>query len=78
LHTHYATDQAEVSIWWHETARLHAALADATPIVEKCLVHDHPAMEALLSATDCEKEALELRGNLRDRLRRITEGAAED
>ena len=64
--------------WWHETARLYAAQADASPIVERCLVHDRPPMDALLLATDCEQEALELRRDLRDRLRRITEGAVED
>lgn len=56
----------------------YAAQADATAIVEKCLAEDRPGLEALLLATGCEKEALELRGDLRDRLRRITEGAVED
>jgi hypothetical protein len=64
--------------WWHETARLYAAQADATAIVEKCLTGDRPKLEELMLAADCEKEALELRGDLRDRLRRITEGAVED
>jgi hypothetical protein len=64
--------------WWHETARLYAAQADATAIVEKCLAEDRLELEALLLATDCEKEGLELRGELRDRLLRITEGAVED
>ena len=64
--------------WWHETARLYAAQADATEIVEKCLSEDRPGLEALLLATDCEQEAMELDGDLRDRLRSITEGAVED
>jgi hypothetical protein len=63
--------------WWQETTRLYAAQADATAIVENCLAEGR-RLEALLLATDCEKEALELRADLRDRLRLITEGAAED
>jgi energy-coupling factor transporter ATP-binding protein EcfA2 len=64
--------------WWHETIRLYSAQADASPIVEKCLVSDRPVISALLLATDCEAEALKLRGDLRERLRKITEGAVED
>ncbi len=64
--------------WWHETARLYAAQADASAIVERCLEQGHQSMEALLLATDCEQEALELRHDLRDRLLSITEGAVED
>jgi energy-coupling factor transporter ATP-binding protein EcfA2 len=64
--------------WWHETARLYAAQADATPIVEKCITAPRPSVEALMLATDCEAEALELRSELRERLSRITEAAIED
>ena len=64
--------------WWHETTRLYAAQADASAIVEKCLSQKRPTLEAMLLATDCEKEALELRADLRDRLRKITEEAIED
>jgi len=64
--------------WWHETARLYSAQADATPIVEQCLAPERPTVEALLLATDCEEEALELRVDLREKVRRITEGAVED
>jgi len=64
--------------WWHETARLYAAQADAGPIVEACLAQDRPPARVLLLAADCEREALELRGELRDRLRRVTEEAIED
>jgi energy-coupling factor transporter ATP-binding protein EcfA2 len=64
--------------WWHETARLYAAQADASPIVERCLAQERPSTEALLLAADCEREALQLRGDLRERLIRVTEGAVED
>ena len=64
--------------WWHETARLYSAQADATPIVEECLALERPTVEALLLATDCEEEALELHGDLREKIRRITEGSLED
>src|SRR5271166_145491 len=39
---------------------------------------ERPTVEALLLATDCEEEALELRVDLREKVRRITEGAVED
>src|SRR5271166_2429604 len=39
---------------------------------------ERPTVEALLLATDCEEEALELRVDLREKIRRITEGAVED
>lgn len=61
-----------------ETSRLYAAQADASPIVEICLASDRPSVEALLLAADCESEALQLRADLRERLRRITEEAIED
>ena len=37
-----------------------------------------PDVSALLLATDCEAEALELQESLRDRLRKMTEDALED
>jgi hypothetical protein len=64
--------------WWHETVRLYSAQADATPIVAQCLAPARPTVEALLLATDCEEEALELREELREKIRRIVEGALED
>jgi hypothetical protein len=64
--------------WWHETARLYAAQADASPIVEQCLAVDRPSVEALLLASDCEEEALELSEDLRLRLHSVTAGAVED
>jgi len=64
--------------WWHETARLYSALADATPLVEKCLAPERPTVTALILASECEAEALELRGDLHEKLRLLTECAAED
>src|SRR5205085_2765029 len=64
--------------WWQETARLYSAQTDASPIIESCLASTRPDVGALLLATDCEVEALELREDLRERLRKITEEAVED
>lgn len=64
--------------WWHETTRLYAAQGDASLIIEKCISVDSPTLSTLLLAADCENEALELRVDVRDRLRRITEQAIED
>jgi energy-coupling factor transporter ATP-binding protein EcfA2 len=64
--------------WWHETARLYAAQADPSPIVEKCLISERPKVEELLLAADCDAEALELRSDLRQRLLRITDQAIDD
>lgn len=64
--------------WWHETARLYSAQADASPIIENILRPTRPDINALLLATDCEAEALELREDLRERLENVTEGAVED
>ncbi|MFL6546785.1 MAG: NACHT domain-containing protein, partial [Candidatus Udaeobacter sp.] len=64
--------------WWHETARLYAAQSDASPILERCLLYERPALEVLLLAGDCEREALELAEHLRDRLKNITIGMVED
>jgi hypothetical protein len=57
---------------------LYSAQTDASPIVERCLLSIRPDVSALLLATDCEAEALELQESLRDRLRKMTEDALED
>ncbi len=64
--------------WWHEVARLYAAQADASPLVEACLASNPPTLQALVLAVDCEEEALELRPDLRERLRLVTEEGLED
>ena len=64
--------------WWHETARLYAAQADATPIVASCFAGNLPTVDVLLLAADCESEALQLRADLREELRLLTERAIED
>jgi hypothetical protein len=64
--------------WWHETARLYAAQADASPILERCLASDRPSVDLLVLAIDCEAEALQLRGDLQEQLRRVTDEAVED
>ena len=63
--------------WWDETARLFAAQADASPIVEACL-EEPLSVDALVLATDCEAEALQLRAEVRERLRSITDESIED
>ena len=47
--------------WWHETARLFAAQADASLIVVACLDREPLSVDALVLASDCEAEALQLR-----------------
>jgi hypothetical protein len=64
--------------WWNETTRLYAAQADASAIVEVCLVGERPEVPALLLASDCANEALQLRADLRARLKKLTEEAVED
>jgi len=46
--------------WWHETARLYAAQADASAIVRTCLAPDPPSVEMLVVAHECIEEALEV------------------
>jgi predicted NACHT family NTPase len=64
--------------WWNETIRLYVAQADGSAVVSACIAQDRPPLEALLLATDCAREALELRTDLRDRLRHLTEESLED
>lgn len=66
------------NIWWQETIRLYCAMADATSIINACLADDHPSMPALLLALDCQKEARELRPEVRTRLETILNQGIED
>ncbi|HEC84868.1 MAG TPA: NACHT domain-containing protein, partial [Thioploca sp.] len=52
--------------WWHETLRLYAAQADATPLVQACL--DNNRVTALTLAADCLDEARELDAMVRSQV----------
>jgi energy-coupling factor transporter ATP-binding protein EcfA2 len=52
--------------WWHETLRLYAAQADATPLVQACL--DNNRVTALTLAADCLDEARELDATVRSQV----------
>lgn len=60
VHEHHCEQdlvaQIEIS-WWHETIRLFAAQADATPIVAACLRNENPSVVALMLAVECREEA---------------------
>ncbi len=49
--------------WWHETLRLYAAQADATEIVQSCLVAN--SVPALALAAECLDEARKIEVNVR-------------
>ena len=55
--------------WWHETLRLYAAQADATPIVTACLYN--PTVTTLALAADCLEEALQLAAPVRQQVEEI-------
>lgn len=57
-------DALVMASWWHETLRLYAAQADATPIIRACLARQEPATLALM--WDCLEEAREIQPELRD------------
>ena len=52
--------------WWHETLRLYAAQADATPLVQACL--ENGSVAALTLAVDCLDEALKLDATVREQV----------
>jgi hypothetical protein len=55
-----------VDSWWHETLRLYAAQANATPLVNACL--EMNTIDSLTLAADMEEEALELEKPVRETL----------
>ena len=63
--------------WWHETIRLYAAQADATPVLAACLKDEPPTVTALALALEVEAEALEAAPHVRRRLRTLLEEGAE-
>jgi energy-coupling factor transporter ATP-binding protein EcfA2 len=64
--------------WWHETIRLYSAQADSSPILEKCLeAGNRITMPSLVLASECAEEALELKGELREKLLTITVNMVE-
>src|SRR5204862_764317 len=64
--------------WWHETIRLYCALADATAIVEACLVNDPPSAKALALALDCVEEKHTIKPVIKERLDALLEKGRED
>ncbi|MGI9503021.1 MAG: NACHT domain-containing protein, partial [Geminicoccaceae bacterium] len=63
--------------WWHETIRLYAAQADASPIIKACLDSDPIQVPALVLAIECQEEAKEIAPMLRKRLNEVlNEGLA--
>jgi hypothetical protein len=64
--------------WWHETLRLYAAQADASPILEACLIDEKLPIPALTLALECRAEAREIRPDLRARLDELLEQGVED
>ncbi len=64
--------------WWHETIRLYAAQADASPLIAACLASDPPAIPALILAIECREEALKLEPALRAQLERVLTEGIED
>jgi energy-coupling factor transporter ATP-binding protein EcfA2 len=52
--------------WWHETLRLYAAQANATPLVNACLEMD--TIDSLTLAAEVGEEALELEQSVREAL----------
>ena len=57
--------------WWHETIRLYAAQADASPVIEACLARNPIEVPALVLAIECQEEAKEMTPTLRQRLDRV-------
>jgi energy-coupling factor transporter ATP-binding protein EcfA2 len=58
-----------VDSWWHETLRLYAAQADATPIVTACLHNQN--VKTLTLAADCLEEALKLATSVRQQVEEV-------
>jgi energy-coupling factor transporter ATP-binding protein EcfA2 len=65
-------------IWWQESIRLYCAMADATPIIEACLVDNPPSIPALILAFDCQKDALTLQAQSKAHLETILSQGMED
>lgn len=74
VHEHHCEQnlvaQIEIS-WWHETIRLFAAQADATPIVAACLRNENPSIVALMLAVECREEAKLLQPALHAQLENV-------
>jgi NACHT domain len=64
--------------WWHETIRLYAALADATPIVEACISGEKPAIAQLTLAVECLDEARLVQPHLRRKVVELVDAGLED
>lgn len=66
-----------VDSWWHETIRLYAAQADASPIIEACIGYDPIQVPALVLAIECQEEAKEITPSLRERLTKVLSGEVD-
>ena len=64
--------------WWHETIRLYVAQSDATPVIEACLAHDPPPLEALVLAIECLDEAQQVAPALREHLDNVLSTGLDD
>jgi energy-coupling factor transporter ATP-binding protein EcfA2 len=64
--------------WWQETIRLYSAMADATPIIDACLASDHPSAASIELAIDCDKEAREVKPEMRIKLDKLLKQGIED
>lgn len=60
--THVKSEKLEQALldhitqsWWHETARLYSAQADASAIVSACLIGNPPAFALSLAVDSCEE-----------------------
>ena len=64
--------------YWNETIRLYTAEADATAVLEACLLDDPPKVEALVLALECREEMQEAEEVVRNRLDKIVKDGVED
>ncbi|MBI1880406.1 MAG: hypothetical protein HYR94_19685 [Chloroflexi bacterium] len=64
--------------WWHETIRLYAAQANATPIIEACLTDDKPSISKLTLAIECDEEGREVSPQVRTQLKTFLEKGIEE
>ncbi len=64
--------------WWHETIRLYAAQADATPIINACIPIATIKPEALTLAVQCLEEAEKVDPKVSKRLRNFLDMGVED
>jgi len=64
--------------WWHETIRLYCAVADATPVVRRCLDTTRPSVPFLVLAIECMEMARQLDVDQRARLDSLLTDGLDD